>query len=215
MDLEKMDEFFNKRVNMYDDHMLNEVEGCREGYKRMAEQIPDSTKKLLDLGCGTGLELDKIFRRLPDVEVTGIDLSKGMLDRLREKYNDKKIKLIQSHYFGYNFGIGIFDTAISFQTLHHFSHEEKTILYTKIYKSLNSRGLYIECDYMANTQEEEDFYFAENKRLRSEMGIKGGFYHYDTPCTIDNQIKMLNTAGFKRVEKLWQQAATVLLVAQK
>lgn len=46
------------------------------------------------------------------------------------------------------------------------------------------------------------------------MGIKGGFYHYDTPCTIDNQIKMLNTAGFKRVEKLWQQAATVLLVAQ-
>lgn len=40
----KMDEFFNKRVNMYDDHMLNEVEGCREGYKEWRNKFPTVRK---------------------------------------------------------------------------------------------------------------------------------------------------------------------------
>ena len=49
--LERMDSFFEKRVEEYDEHMLNEVEGCKEGYIKMAQLIPDGTQNLLDLGC--------------------------------------------------------------------------------------------------------------------------------------------------------------------
>lgn len=82
--LEKMSDFFTARVEGYDEHMLNNVEGCKERYIKMAELVPDGTETILDLGCGTGLELDEIFNRLPNVSVVGIDLTQAMLDKLRQ-----------------------------------------------------------------------------------------------------------------------------------
>ena len=83
-----MSDFFTARVDGYDEHMLNDVEGCKEGYIKMAELISDSTEMILDLGCGTGLELDEIFKWLPNVSVVGIDLTQAMLDKLRQKHFD-------------------------------------------------------------------------------------------------------------------------------
>lgn len=214
--IEKMDDFFAARLDGYDEHMLNDVPGCREGYVRMARAVPGGVRDLLDLGCGTGLELDEIFRLYPDIRVTGIDLTQAMLDRLREKHPGRNLTLINGSYFDYDFGIGRYDAAVSFQTLHHFSHEDKIRLYTRIFHALKSGGRYVECDYMVTDRAEEDFYYAENRRIRSEQGISDGeYYHYDTPCTVRNQTDMLKKAGFKRVEKLWRQENTTLLAADK
>ena len=214
--LEKMDEFFAARAEGYDEHMMNEVEGCKEAYSEMAKLIPENSETLLDLGCGTGLELEGIFRRLPEIKVTGIDLTAEMLEKISEKFPDKNITLINDDYFKTDLGKERFDTAISFETMHHFSHEMKIGLYKKIYDSLKADGVYIECDYMAETQEEEDFFYAENSRIRKEMNIpEGEFYHYDTPCTIENQIKMFSAAGFKKVEKVFKNVNTTIIIAHK
>lgn len=214
--MEKMQDFFARRVDNYDDHMLNEVKGCREGYVKMAELIPYNANELLDLGCGTGLELEEIFKRFPNISVTGIDITREMLDKLNEKYKDKKITLINEDYFETNLGHSVFDTAVSFQTMHHFGHERKIELYRKIYDSLKNSGCYIECDYMVDTQEEEDYWSAENKRLRRELNIsESEFYHYDIPCTVQNQIMMLSRAGFVNIEKSFQIDNTVILTARK
>lgn len=204
MPIEKMRDFFTKRIDIYDEHMLNDVEGCKEGYLKVAELLPENVNELLDLGCGTGLELDEIFRTKPYIKVTGIDLTQAMLDKLKEKHPDKNLTLINANYFDCDFGIETFDAALSFQTMHHFTHEDKIKLYKKIYAALRDGGQYIECDYMVEKQEEEDFYFSEYQRIREEQGLADGeFYHYDTPCTIDNQIKMLYKAGFKSVYMVW------------
>ncbi|MBD5137986.1 MAG: class I SAM-dependent methyltransferase [Ruminococcus sp.] len=214
--MEKMDEFFAARVDGYDEHMLNEVEGCREAYSKMAELVPETTENLLDLGCGTGLELEGIFKRFPEISVTGIDLAKAMLDKLSEKYSDKNITLINGDYFSTDLGREHFDTAISFQTMHHFSHEMKIGLYKKILDSLKSGGVYIECDYMVETQEEENHWYAENARIRKELNIpENEFYHYDTPCTVENQIKMLLAAGFVSAEKVYRVENTTIIIARK
>ena len=214
--LESMDSFFAARVEGYDAHMLANVEGCKEGYIKMASLIPSGTKVLLDLGCGTGLELDEIFKFFPDLRVTGIDMTRAMLDKLRKKHPDKALNLICGDYFKADFGAEFFDCAISFQTMHHFSHEDKIALYRRIFDSLVPGGLYIECDYMVETQEEEDFFFAENERLRREEGISPGeFYHFDTPCTIENQISMFLAAGFESAEKVFRIGNTTIIVAKK
>lgn len=214
--LEKMSEFFTARVNDYDEHMINNVEGCKEGYIKMAEFVPCNCITLLDLGCGTGLELEEIFKKYPDIQVTGIDLTKSMLDKLKEKYYDKDITLINASYLEYNLGFEKYDAAVSFQTMHHFKHEDKLKLYKNIYNSLKPGGVYIECDYMVIDQKDEDFYFNEMERLRREQNLNDNeFYHYDTPCTVDNQIKLFKKSGFEIVKQLWRVDNTTIIVSKK
>ncbi len=214
--LEKMSDFFAARVDGYENHMLNNVEGCKEGYVKMAELLPRTTVNLLDLGCGTGLELDEIFKTHPNIKVTGIDLTKAMLDVLKEKHPDKDLTLIHGSYFDYDFGRERFEAVISFQSLHHYSHEQKIKLYSRVYSALKPGGRYIECDYMVTEQKEEDFYFKEYERIRKEQNIpEGEFYHYDTPCTIDNQLKMLRIAKFEKVEMVWRRENTTIILADK
>jgi tRNA (cmo5U34)-methyltransferase len=216
MGIEKMSDFFTARVDGYDEHMLYEVEGCRDGYIKMAELLPQNTLQLLDLGCGTGLELDEIFKTKPYINVIGVDLTQAMLDKLKRKHPDKNLTLVNASYFDYDFGACKYDAAISFQTMHHFSHKDKIKLYSKIFASLKEGGQYIECDYMVEKQEEEDFYYSENRRIREEEGIpEGEFYHYDTPCTIENQIDMFIKAGFKTAEMVWRVENTTIIIAQK
>lgn len=214
--LETMSDFFTARVSGYDEHMFTNVEGCKEGYIKMASLVPKSTEKLLDLGSGTGLELDRIFEILPDIEVTAIDLTQAMLDELAKKHPSKRMNLICGDYFTVDFGLNCYDCAVSFQTMHHFSHEQKSGLYRKVFDSLKHGGVYIECDYMVEKQEEEDFWFSESARLRAEQGVPDGvFCHYDTPCTMANQIKMMQSAGFENVEKVFRIENTTMLIARK
>lgn len=209
-----MADFFAARAEGYDAHMLTDVPGCRTAYARVAALLPAGTETLSDLGCGTGLELEGVYRRLPDVAVTGIDLSQAMLDRLMAKYRDKRPTLICGSYFDVPFGDGMFDAALSFQTMHHFSHDEKRGLYARIRRALKPDGLYVECDYMVLEQAEEDLCFSENVRLRREQGIsEGAFYHYDTPCTVENQLRLLREAGFINVYPDFREGNTTILVA--
>lgn len=214
--LEQMSDFFTARVDEYDEHMIEKVEGCKEAYIEMANIVPKTSMKLLDLGCGTGLELDEIFKLIPHVSVTGIDLTQAMLEKLKQKYGDKDIKLICGSYFDIDFGKSEYNCAISFQTMHHFSHKKKISLYEKVHKSLKENGVYIECDYMVKNQSDEDFYFAENNRIRKEMNIpENEFYHYDTPCTIQNQLDMFEKAGFSKAEKVFRIENTTIIIAYK
>ena len=214
--LEKMADFFTARVDEYDNHMMNDVVGCKEGYIKMAELLPETVVNLLDLGCGTGLELDEIFKIRPNIKVTGVDLSKAMLGVLKQKHPNQDLTLINANYFDYDFGIERFDAIISFQTMHHFSHEQKIKLYSRVYSALKPGGKYIECDYMVIEQKDEDYNFKESVRIRNEQNITDGeFYHYDTPCTIENQLKMLRLAKFEKVEMVWRIENSTIVVAER
>jgi tRNA (cmo5U34)-methyltransferase len=217
MPLEEMDAFFNARIDTYEEHMLRDLDSA-EVYIEIAGLIPsDRGLKLLDLGCGTGLELDEIFKVNPIVQVTGIDLAEKMLEKLRQKHAARKsqLNLILADYFEYNFGKNMFDVALSVETLHHFSYEEKTGLYRKIFTALKPNGFYIESDYVAPDQEFEDFHFAEKQRIYAEQCITEGFYHYDTPCTVENQIGMLKKAGFRTVKVISRHGNGATLKARK
>jgi phospholipid N-methyltransferase len=139
-----------------------------------------------------------------------------MLDKLKQKNPYKDLTLINASYFECEFGIEKYDAVISFQTMHHFSHANKIKLYSKICYALKPGGKYIECDYMIIEQKDEDFYYSENERIRKEQNVpESEFYHYDTPCTVDNQIAMLRKAGFQNADMVWRMGDTTIIVADK
>lgn len=216
--LEEMSSFFDKRVEIYDNHMIKELD-LEVFYKEIANCYSQRRKvtKVLDLGCGTGLELEGLFKNYPDAQVTGVDLSAKMLDFLHVKFKNKEtqLNLICKSYFDIDFDADMYDLILSTYSLHHFSVEQKFKLYRNIFKSIKQDGVYIEGDYTVKTIEEESFYLSENERIRKENGITDGFYHYDTPLAIQTQIDLLRKVGFRKVvtHKEWDN--TSILVCSK
>ena len=168
--LEKMKEFFNSRLNGYEEHQLNVIEGAKEFYPYTASLLPMSSgAKVLDLGCGTGLELDYYFALNPSAKVMGIDLAADMLAVLRKKFSDNEVTLIQGSYFDVPFEANYYDAVVSVESLHHFTKVEKIPLYKKVYKALATDGYFILTDYFASSNEQETFFRQELLWLKSEQ----------------------------------------------
>ena len=147
--LRKWPRFFDARADGYEAHMRKNVAGSDRFYRETITALPIKPgMRLLDLGCGTGLELDELFRLCPDAVVTGIDLSNGMLDALTEKHAGRALTLIQGDYFAVPFP-GPFDAAVSVETMHHFEADKKLELYQKIAAALTPGGVYVETDFVA------------------------------------------------------------------
>lgn len=215
--LEKMSDFFEARLDGYDEHMKNDIESATEFYPFTARQLPTAPNcRVLDLGCGTGLELEYYYQLNLSAEVTGIDLSKGMLAELKRKFADKDITLICGSYFDVPLGENTFDAAVSVESLHHFTKEEKIPLYAKLYTSLKSNGYFILTDYFALSEDEERMHRQNLNALKAEQGIADNeFYHYDTPLTVDHETEALLEAGFSSVEILNYWGATYTIKAVK
>ena len=217
MKLEKMTDFFEKRLEGYDEHMLKNIAGAQEFYPFTAAQLPvGAGAKVLDLGCGTGIELGYYFDMNPSAEVTGIDLTKGMLKKLEEKYRGKALKTVCGSYFETELGRDEFDAAVSVESLHHFTKEEKTALYKKVYRALKEKGYLILTDYFALSAEEARMRRQELENLMRQQGEAGAeLYHYDTPLTVEHEMEALREAGFAVVRVLGKWGATAVIRAEK
>lgn len=215
--LEKMEDFFSARLAGYDEHMMRDIIGATEFYPFTASLLPQKPgAKVLDLGCGTGLELEEYFMRNPQAVVTGIDLSKEMLDSLEAKLSNQNITLIQGSYFDEPFGENVYDAAVSVESLHHFPADMKLELYRKLYLSLTKERLFVLTDYFAESKKLESEYFYHLKMLKQEQGLPDDeFYHYDTPLTVEHEMEVLSHAGFSSVNIIKSWGATFTLVAKK
>lgn len=214
--LEKMSAFFEARLNGYDEHMLNEIDSAKEFYPFTANCLPRNKNcYILDLGCGTGLELEFYLKRNPHAKITGIDLSKGMLEALHKKLPIPNITLIHGSYFDLPFEENRYDAAVSVESLHHFTQHEKIPLYQKLHRALKAGGYFILTDYFAASNDDETIFRNTYETLRQEQGIKDSdFYHYDTPLTVSHEIEALHLAGFSSVEILSSWGSTYTLKAK-
>lgn len=208
--LEEMTAFFRERLDGYEEHMSL----WSRAYKYMGTLVPEHVEKLLDLGCGTGLELDEILQKRPRLEVTGVDLSEDMLDRLSAKH--PQVHTIRADYFRHDFGKEAYDMAVSFESLHHFKPEKKLVLYRKIYDTLKNRGIFIEADYIACCEDEEKLLMGlcDAKREKEDIA-EDVFVHFDTPLTAEHEMKLLETAGFSGVEMIDCIDGAVFIRAEK
>ncbi len=209
---EEMGEFFGRRIGNYEEHMS----AWAKHYKRVAELVPEGAKTLLDLGCGTGLELDRIFERLPDISVVGIDLSESMTAELLKKHGDKNVEIILDDYFSHDLGENRFDVAVSVESLHHFTQEKKVGLFAKVCRALKPGGVYIECDYIAGSEKVEKLAFSECRRRRLRDGVPEGEYvHFDTPLTLEHELDAMMRGGFERAELIEDIDGTPIIMARK
>ena len=217
MKLEDMAVFFDSRLEGYEAHMMENIACAGEFYPFTAACLPRLPEAhILDLGCGTGLELDGYFQHNPTARITGIDLAPGMLRALEGKFPDKDLTLICGSYFDVSFGEERFHGAVSVESLHHFTQEEKTGLYRRLWKALKPEGFFILTDYFSLSEDEERLHRQTLLRLKEEQGLGDtAYYHYDTPLTVEHETQALLAGGFSQVEVLKSWGATYTLRAMK
>lgn len=131
-----MNDHFKDRASIWDsgDTRVN-------GAKVIADAIMKKIKlqkdmKLMDFGVGTGLLGFEIARHVESM--VGVDTSKHMLEKLKEK-NTQELSIEPWHVdIVKNPTDEIFDGIISSMTLHHV--EDLKLFFETIYKNLNDDG---------------------------------------------------------------------------
>ena len=212
--LEKMGDFFDARADIYDRHMIGDL-GLDVFYEAVSGCFCTPVRRLLDLGCGSGLELDRLFARFPDMEVTGIDMSAGLLEKLKEKYPERKLQLICGSYFDVDFG-GTYSHAISTYSLHHFDEKSKLGLFRRIHAALEPGGAFVFGDYTVPTLALQREMLDAGDEMRRAQGIpEGEHYHVDIPFAPETELRLMREAGFASAEIVRQWENTTIFVAHR
>src|SRR6266436_68991 len=85
-------------------------------------------RHVLDVGCGAGNYTLKLLERLPNLDVTLIDLSQPMLDRAKQRISPAtsgRIKTIQGDIRRIELADGDFDIVLAAAVLHHLRTDQE------------------------------------------------------------------------------------------
>ena len=181
--------FFDERVDGYD----QVHEKFMNTKKLITMYLNPNINNIIDLGAGTGLELIYLYDKYPNVHTKAIDISQKMLDKIKERSFSDKVETICGDLFTIDYGTNN-DAVISTSALHHFIYDEKAKLYKKIFDCLSDQGVFINCDKIVFTNEEEKTCLDNNE---NKVNV-----HNDIPLTIEHEEELLKMSGFKNIETI-------------
>ena len=123
---------FNKASTDYDKYRKQAIPNMDIYYNTVVNLTKNySDPKILDLGAGTGILTELLYKQHPNSDITLVDLSTEMLNIAKNKFNDKNFKYIEADYLTHDFDKD-YDIIVSSLSIHHLTDEEKKVLYKRI-----------------------------------------------------------------------------------
>jgi tRNA (cmo5U34)-methyltransferase len=197
-----------------------------------------NARRLLDVGCGAGNYTLKLLGRLPNLDVTLVDLSRPMLDKAQERIRaaqaallDKSavapagsIRAIQQDMREIDFGTATFDIIVASATLHHLRTDaEWHGMFAKFYRALSPGGSLWIFDLIASAlpgvQRMMDRRYAEYLDSLGGPDYRRDVLAYiekeDTPRPLVFQLELLRKVGFSAIEVLHQHGCFAAFGAMK
>ena len=214
-EIESIESYFNQCASNYDQYNLNDL-GKKEFYDEIERQMLSlkSPKHILVLGCGTGLEIERINQT---ATVTALDVSSEMLKKLKQKtFRDSiKLRTIHNSFLNVIFTNEKFDLVLSAFSLHYFNQEQKNKLYQNIYRWLKPTGCFINCDSIAKDKTLELIMQKEAESIYQSNKLTYGTLHIDTPMNLESEQDLLKQASFSEISIQRRWTNSVLLKAEK
>ena len=131
----------------------------QEEYRRLAGQTAAVIQagEVLEIGPGPGFIAIEIAKRLPEVQVVGLDLSKTMIDiataNAREHGLSERIVFREGDASQMSFGEAAFDFIISSGSLHHW--KEPSRIFHEVHRVLKPGCRAVISDLRSDAPEEE------------------------------------------------------------
>ena len=199
----------------------------QEMLQNLTDYIPDdlSPKKILELGCGSGLLSEKMLEKYPDAEFYLVDLSGDILKQCQSNLNNPdNAEFIQANINDLEFENDSFDLVYSSIAIHHVKNEEMKKLFEKVFQWLSSDGVFIYADQTRGiTDEIYKKHIARWEKASEELGVNQTEWNewmehqnsHDFHVDIETQLLYLKEAGFPLRDIIWRNLLWVIYFSQK
>ena len=158
----------------------------------LRQQFEETAIRILDLGCGNGLNLSMFADE--GFEVTGIDISSRMLNIARDTC--PSAALIEGDFLEYPFPPASFEGVFAKAIVHLFPRADASRLITKIYDVLRPHGVF----YVTTTVE-----LNPGEGLRSKHDYERSVVRYRRSWSETELSQAVLGAGFEIIETGYNQ----------
>jgi SAM-dependent methyltransferase len=183
----------------------------REGESALLDEVPASTRRVLDLGCGDGRLLAMVLSKCPQAEGVAVDFSPAMLEAARKRFaGAAKVKVFLHDLARTLPELGAFDLAVSSFAIHHLEHLRKRSLYEEVSKALAPGGAFLNLEHVSSPTPWLHWRFLEAMQIRPEDEDRS-----NKLLDVETQLVWLRRVGFDDVDCLWKWRELALLAGWK
>jgi len=192
-----------------------------------ASRVTPGATSLLDVGCGAGNYALKLLEKLPNLDVTLMDLSRPMLERAVERVSRAttgRVTALQGDIRELQIGESRFDVICAAAVLHHLREvEEWHSVFSKLHAALRPRGSLWISDFIEHSDARVqalmwERYGAYLTQLKDEAYRNHVFAYVaqeDSPRPLMFQLDLLRSVGFSKVELLHKNSCFAAFGAVK
>ncbi|HSU65509.1 MAG TPA: class I SAM-dependent methyltransferase [Tepidisphaeraceae bacterium] len=194
---------------------------------RAAAATCPQARSLLDVGCGAGNYTLKLLEKLPNLDVTLIDLSRPMLERAQARITPATggdVQAVQGDIREMEFPDGSVDVIVAAAVLHHLRTDaEWQAVFRNFHRWLRPGGSVWISDLVEHTFQgvqqmmwgRYGDYLANLKDAAYRDAVFAYLAQEDTPRSLMFQIDMLRRSGFDRIEILHKNSVFAAFGAVK
>lgn len=176
---------------------------------------PEKRLKILDVGCGTGLNLQGLSALPARHELSGMDFSATMLNQAREKaeHLDNPPELVEGSAYEIPFPDKTFDVVCSTRFIHQFTRENKRKILNEMFRVTKDGGA-IAVEFYGRPYHVFRWYAGERKRKADKQEF---YSHFPTIEEVNDVVGRawkrypVRLAGSRVLYKLFGNAGLNLL----
>ncbi|MEP6623316.1 MAG: class I SAM-dependent methyltransferase [Acidimicrobiia bacterium] len=166
----------------------------------LAEFLPTTVRRVLDLGTGDGITMALVRELRPAATGVAVDFTEEMLGRARARFEGEPIEVVRHDLDEPLPGEwGAFDLVVSSYAIHHLSDGRKRALYGEVFDRLEPGGAFFNLEHVASPTPELHVDF---------LRALGRTPETDDPSNqlapLDEQLGWLRAIGFAQVDCHWK-----------
>jgi SAM-dependent methyltransferase len=208
------------KLGDYDARIRTFIPDYEEMLDVAAAAIPARTRRIVDLGIGTGALSARCLASAPGARVLGIDVDPDILALAARRLHDRATFVTGSFLRA---RLPPCDAAVASFALHHVrTRGAKAALYRRIHAALQPGGLLVIVDCQpagvpAVRRAQREAWVAHLRRVYSPAraaAVLDSWADEDVYVPLDAELALLDRSGFQ-VEVLWRRGAFAVLRAAR
>jgi trans-aconitate 2-methyltransferase len=208
------------RLSEYDARIRTFIPDYEEMLGVAAAAIPARTRRIVDLGIGTGALSARCLQSAPRAKVVGVDMDPAIL-ALAARRLGNRATLTTGTFL--RTPLPAADAVVASYALHHVrTRSAKGALYRRIHAALRRGGVFVSVDcHPADAavvrRGQREAWLAHLRRTYSAskaVALLDAWSHEDVYVPLDAEVALMRRGGF-RVEVLWRRGAFAVLWAAR